>query len=114
HQPERDKRGRRPSRGRNNRREIEVLCQHNSSELFSERHDLRVIRRWRQQIRYAEHIVPKRDQKVDGRRRNVQVGQHPHAMTVVCSLASHAPYLAAWKTSSLSSSGYSRTISSAV
>ena len=55
--------------------------------------------------------VPK---ELNGSGRDVEVSQQSHGASELRSLASQAPYLAAWKTSSSSSSGYSRTMSFAV
>ena len=41
-------------------------------------------------------VVPERTQEGDRAGRDVQVGERPHATAEVRSLASQAPYLAAW------------------
>ena len=44
-------------------------------------------------------------QNGNSQRRDMQIGEQPHRITEVFSLASQAAYFAAWKTSSISSSG---------
>jgi len=53
----------------------------------------------------ADNIVSKRPEKFDGPGRYVHIGQESHPITEVFSLATQAPYLAAWYTSSFSNSG---------
>ena len=62
----------------------------------------------------SDHLVAQSLKELHGSGRDVEVGQQFHGASELRSLASQAPYFAAWKTSSSSSSGYSRTMSFAV
>src|SRR5213596_1723488 len=50
----------------------------------------------REDVTHPLDVVPERTQEGDRAGRDVQVGEQPHATAEVRSLASQAPYLAAW------------------
>jgi hypothetical protein len=77
-------------------------------------HNVRIWQGRRSQIRHSRHIVTELAKELNGTGSNVEIRQKPHRPAKVCSLASQAPYFAAWYTSSSWSSGYSRVMSSAV
>ena len=77
-------------------------------------HDGRIRCRGRKDLIDSDHIVAQLPKELYGSGRDVEIGQQSHGASELRSLASQAPYLAAWKTSSNSSSGYSRTMSFAV
>src|SRR2546422_428933 len=63
---------------------------------------------------YSDHLVGQSLKELHGSGGDVGGGPQVHGASELCSLGRHAPYFAAWKTSSSSSSGYSRTMSFAV
>src|SRR5437899_2488669 len=58
--------------------------------------DLVIGRARREDVTDPLDVVPERTQEGDRAGRDVQVGEQPHATAEVRSLASQAPYLAAW------------------
>ncbi len=64
--------------------------------LVGTRHDHLVRCLWWQDLAHANDIVSEPAEELDRTGRDMHVGQQPHAMAEVFSLASQAPYLAAW------------------
>src|SRR2546422_1050152 len=63
---------------------------------------------------YSDHLVAQSLEELDGSGGDVGGGPQFYGARGLRSLGSPGPYFAAWKTSSSSSSGYSRTMSFAV
>ena len=76
--------------------EVEVLAQHHTTFMNGQGHDVRIGQgRW-SQIRHPRHIVTELAKELNRTGSDVEICQEPHRPAKVCSLASHAPYLAAW------------------
>src|SRR5437870_4823448 len=77
-------------------REVEILGEDDAAALACGGDDAAIVRTRGEGLVDADDIVTQRAQERDGTRCDVQVGEQPHATAEVRSLASQAPYFAAW------------------
>jgi hypothetical protein len=82
-------------RARRSRR-VEILREDGAPVLTRDGYDGLVVRFGRKRLVHTDDVVPQRAQVSDGPRCDVQIREQPHATADVRSLASQAPYFAAW------------------
>src|SRR5436309_8683089 len=83
-------------RQRDDRGEVEILGDDGPAVPARVLDDLVIGCARREDVTDPLDVVPERTQEGDRAGRDVQVGERPHATAEVRSLASQAPYLAAW------------------